>query len=89
MLERMSPRTMSASVSAFGPLDPSPGYGPAVSSGITAHTPVLESVAVVVSDAAGRLPQANAPRAPKAAAAAPAPAAMESSRRRLTNVGRS
>jgi hypothetical protein len=34
MLERMSLRTMSASMSTFGPLEPSPGYGPAVSSGI-------------------------------------------------------
>jgi hypothetical protein len=34
-LERMSPRTMPESVSTFGPFEPSPGYGPAVSSGIS------------------------------------------------------
>jgi hypothetical protein len=31
-LERMSLRTMPESSSTLGPLDPSPGYGPAVSS---------------------------------------------------------
>src|SRR5689334_11306845 len=33
-LARMSDRTMPLWVSAFGPLEPSPGYGPAVSSGM-------------------------------------------------------
>ena len=31
----MSLRTTPVSVSTFGPLEPSPGYGPAVSSGIS------------------------------------------------------
>ena len=34
-LEVMSLRTMPLSVSTFAPLEPSPGYGPAVSSGIS------------------------------------------------------
>jgi hypothetical protein len=34
-LDRMSPRTMPLSSSVSGPLEPSPGYGPAVSSGIS------------------------------------------------------
>src|SRR6187455_1474462 len=44
-LERMSPRTTPSSARTFTPFDPSPGNGPAVSSGIT-------SVAEDASDAA-------------------------------------
>jgi hypothetical protein len=39
-LERISLRTTSASLSTSGPFDPSPGYGPAVSPGMTAQSPV-------------------------------------------------
>src|SRR5689334_19493848 len=44
-LERMSRRTMPLWVSALGPLEPSPGYGPAVSWGMGEHDP--DDVAVV------------------------------------------
>src|SRR5687768_6153987 len=37
MLARMSLRTMPVRASALAPLEPSPGYGPAVSSGIVEH----------------------------------------------------
>src|SRR5664279_389091 len=36
-LDRMSRRTIPLSVSTSGPLEPSPGNGPAVSSGIVTH----------------------------------------------------
>ena len=56
MLERMSLRTMPARISALATpltllLVPSPGYGPPVSSGITAHAVLDEAVvgAVVVA----------------------------------------
>src|SRR3954447_8851625 len=40
-LDRMSLRTMPLSVSTSGPLEPSPGYGPAVSSGISPEAVVV------------------------------------------------
>ena len=39
-LERMSERTTPLSASRSGPLEPSPGNGPAVSSGISSHASV-------------------------------------------------
>jgi hypothetical protein len=94
MLERRSLRTMSASVSTLGPLEPSPGNGPAVSSGIgsqlvTAADGVELSVAAVEStpDVAAVVP-ALAAALPQAARAT-APPASASSRRRVWNVDRS
>src|SRR3954454_5608417 len=46
-LDRMSLRTMSLSVSTLGPLEPSPGYGPAVSSGISATCVGLAAAAAL------------------------------------------
>ena len=43
-LERMSLRTTPLWVSTFGPFEPSPGYGPAVSSGIVDRSPVVVAV---------------------------------------------
>ena len=49
-LDVMSLRTMPLSVSTFGPFDPSPGYGPAVSSLIGVHDAVdAVSAAAVVA----------------------------------------
>src|SRR3954452_24342749 len=48
-LERMSLRTMPLWVNTLGPFEPSPGYGPAVSSGIS-PTDALDAAAVVVVD---------------------------------------
>ena len=50
-LERMSVRTMPLSVRTFGPLEPSPGNGPAVSSGTASVTvsPLLAAVVAVVA----------------------------------------
>lgn len=75
-LDRMSLRTTPDSVSTFAPLEPSPGYGPAVSSGIS---PV--EVAVVADGAA--VPQAASP-----AVTAPTPSTA-SMRRLLSRVPRS
>src|SRR4051794_5312739 len=66
-LRRMSWRTMPESSSTSGPLDPSPGYGPAVSPG-TAAVGVL----------AGAL---GAPSVDRIAAAPPAPKIFSASRR--------
>src|SRR5687767_9922852 len=44
MLERMSLRTMPDSSSTSGPFEPSPGYGPAVSSGISSEGRPLVAV---------------------------------------------
>ena len=74
----MSVRTTPLSASAFGPFEPSPGYGPAVSSGIS-----LVLVAVLV------LPVVlDSPHAARNAAAAP-PVSTLSARRRLISRGRS
>ncbi len=52
-LLRMSLRTTPLSVRTFGPLDPSAGKGPAVSSGITSTSPVAAPVvAAVVAEVA-------------------------------------
>ena len=47
-LEVMSLRTMPLSVSTLTPLEPSAGYGPPVSSGISAVAPLVASAAAVV-----------------------------------------
>src|SRR2546423_13714562 len=51
-LVRMSLRTTPLSLSTSGPLEPSPGYGPPVSSGITEHvvTAVVPVVVVVTPE---------------------------------------
>ncbi|MGC4082344.1 MAG: hypothetical protein QM736_09625 [Vicinamibacterales bacterium] len=55
-LERMSLRTTPVVDSTFGPFEPSPGYGPSVSSGIVLHEladvvpPLLPVVVVDVVD---------------------------------------
>ena len=49
MLDRMSLRTTPRSVSTFGPFVPSPGYGPAVSSGISWQLPTAAAVVAVVA----------------------------------------
>src|SRR4051794_28517408 len=66
-LRRMSWRTMPESSSTFGPLDPSPGYGPAVSLG-TAAVGVLASAF-------------DAPRVERMAAAPANPKIFSASRR--------
>jgi hypothetical protein len=58
-LERMSLRTMPESSSTFTPFEPSPGYGPPVSSGTSvtgadaAAVAEAEAVGVAVGDAVG------------------------------------
>ena len=54
-LEVMSLRTMPLSVSTLTPLEPSAGYGPPVSSGISAVVPAVASAAVVVEPEADEL----------------------------------
>src|ERR1700754_2617798 len=83
-LERMSLRTIPLLVSTFGPLEPSPGYGPAVSSGISpllvAVGPLLLSPLVAV----GPLllsPLVLSPHAARPIAAAPRPNARSRLRR--------
>ncbi|XWX57561.1 hypothetical protein ABUV78_00692 [Clavibacter nebraskensis] len=64
-LERMSLRTMPERSRTSGPLDPSPGYGPAVSSGIS---PVRAAALSVPPD-----PAAPAGQAARATDPMPAP----------------
>jgi hypothetical protein len=47
-LERISLRTTPVRLSTFGPLEPSPGYGPAVSCGTTVHALLVVPPLVVV-----------------------------------------
>src|SRR5262245_30856314 len=49
MLEVMSLRTTPSSVRMFGPFVPSPGYGPAVSSGICSQVVAVVAAAAVVA----------------------------------------
>ena len=95
MLLRMSLRTTSASVSTFGPLDPSPGYGPAVSSGIGSHDALValvpdvlpasavDAVVAVVPAVDVELELESDPHA-ASTAVAPAPASSASTLRRLS-----
>ncbi|WP_410635980.1 hypothetical protein [Amycolatopsis sp. cmx-4-83] len=71
----MSARTMPLCSSTSGPLEPSPGYGPAVSSGIS---PVDAVVVVEAEDVAGE----EVWQAVSAAPAAPKPWSTTSSRGR-------
>ena len=97
-LDRMSRRTIALSVKTFGPFEPSPGKGPAVSSGIAvvaldveldveldvADADVVDVVSVVAL-------VSELPFEPQAAAnvTRPAPASSWSARRRSTSLGRS
>ena len=63
-LERMSLRTTPHCVSTLAPFDPSPGYGPAVSSGVSVSVPLPDAVVVVVR---GRTRPVAAGRAGEAA----------------------
>src|SRR5215218_9885523 len=62
-LDRISLRTMPLSDSTFGPFDPSPGYGPAVSSGISPEDVDADAVDedVVVEPVSDLLPHAARP----------------------------
>src|SRR4051794_18826052 len=62
-LERMSLRTIPLWDRALGPLDPSPGYGPAVSSGMTAQLAAVAAVVVEVVDGAVVVDEVAAPPA--------------------------
>src|SRR5262245_49391161 len=79
-LERMSLRTTPVVDSTFGPLEPSPGYGPCVSSGILVAQAVVVPVVVVVDvvvvlvGCVGLLPQPKSDSAP-----APRPALIPAS----------
>ena len=94
-LERMSLRTMPESSSTLMPFDPSPGYGPAVSSGTSVTGPdaaadaLAEGVAVAVADAAP-VALADVPGAADEQAASsavsPTPPKMPSATRRSTSV---
>jgi hypothetical protein len=93
-LERMSLRTMPDSVSTFGPFDPSPGYGPAVSSGISSQLaevadPVgVDGAAVDASSAdpveVDPVAGASSSVAQPTRVASPTPANRVSARRRLS-----
>ena len=97
-LDVMSLRTTSLSVSTFGPFEPSPGNGPAVSSGIAVVTfdPVLDvddevvddDVVAVVPDVAVASDLLFDPQA-AATVTNPAPARSRSAPRRSTSRGRS
>jgi hypothetical protein len=97
-LERMSLRTMPESSSTLGPFDPSPGYGPPVSSGTLVRSALPEDEPVVPEVELGAEvvpfeaePCPVVPEAPHAAsrAAAPTPPNRPRTRRRSTSVRRS
>ncbi|WP_232075588.1 hypothetical protein [Phytohabitans suffuscus] len=91
-LERMSERTMPLSSSTLGPFEPSPGYGPAVSSGISpvavAAAPVADAAAEEAEDGAEVPPPPPAPQAARPIPVTPRPSAL-STRRRPIRVPRS
>src|SRR5437773_311702 len=93
-LERMSLRTTPLWVRMSGPFDPSPGYGPAVSSGITSHVPTaLEAAdddpAVELADELRMAPGAQ-PTIVNSPAARPAlPRSFIACRRSIIRVSRS
>src|SRR5204863_1930161 len=99
-LERMSRRTTPLSVSTFGPFEPSPGNGPAVSSGIALVAFVaFDAPAVVVDELeepdvvdvvvdAAFVSESPPPLPPAATLAIPAPARRRSARRRASGAGR-
>src|SRR5215217_7696391 len=96
-LDRMSLRTMPLWVRTSGPLDPSPGYGPAVSCGISVlqlaapvaataeAAPVAAFVAPAVALDVAEVGLSPADAQP-ASAARPAPASRPSIRRRCNTV---
>ncbi|HEU4896598.1 MAG TPA: hypothetical protein VFX88_03375 [Actinomycetota bacterium] len=92
-LERMSLRTIPESSSTLGPFDPSPGNGPAVSSGTTARSPPPADEEEVVAPEPEPVAPAEppAPDPPQAAssAAALSPPNSPSTLRRSTSVCRS
>jgi hypothetical protein len=90
-LLEMSRRTTPLSARTFGPLEPSPGYGPAVSSGISEVVVVVVLLLLVVPVAAVDPDPPELDDAPHAASAAEValPARMPSTRRRLMNLGMS
>ena len=69
-LERMSLRTMPLSVSTLTPFEPSPGYGPAVSSGMVVPQATVAAEAVVAAEvvAAALLGRGGVARVLRAAA---------------------
>src|SRR5262245_25179675 len=92
MLFVMSLRTTPSSVRMFGPLVPSPGYGPSVSSGICSQVASAAPAAVVVVDEdppvdalveplAPELPLPSPPQAVSTTAAPMPPNQVRSSRR--------
>jgi hypothetical protein len=92
----MSSRTTPLSVRTFGPLDPSPGNGPAVSSGISDVVPADDSVSedVAVPDAPvvvspSEPPQAATMTEPTPPANSPTPLRRETSRGRSNSRPRS
>src|SRR6476620_5093093 len=88
-LERMSPRMIPLSVSTSGPLVPSPGYGPLVSSGISLNVPAAAEPADVDAAADDGLDVTadveSTPQAANPSVAAPRPKALNI-RRRLSSV---
>src|SRR6266545_260731 len=86
-LERMSLRTMPDWVSTLGPLEPSPGYGPAVSCGISSQVAERDPVGVEVAVDAADEPPESGPH--PARVASPAAASMVRARRRFSSVDRS
>ena len=90
MLFVMSLRTTPLSASTFGPLEPSPGNGPAVSSGISVVASPPLAVAEVVRRR-GRRSAAAVRGEPQAASASEPmlPANTVTARRRLISLGRS
>ena len=95
-LERMSLRTMPESSSTLGPFEPSPGKGPAVSSGTSVRSPLAEdepvsSVEVVPGAAVAPEAESLVSDPPHAAssAAALSPPNRPRTLRRSTRVRRS
>ena len=95
-LDVMSLRTMPLSVRTFGPFEPSPGNGPAVSSGISTHwstvpltwSPAGDEVVDVASSTSTCAAAVGVPLCDvhPTSAVAPTPASSVSARRRLISV---
>ena len=80
-LDRMSLRTMPLSARTSGPLEPSPGYGPAVSSGISPRAAAVP-VAVAAAEPVDAVePDVLAPQAASPTVTAPRPSARSICRR--------
>jgi hypothetical protein len=91
-LERMSLRTIPESSSTLGPFDPSPGKGPAVSSGTSARSPPADEEEVVAPEPEpvppAEPPDPDPPQAASSAAAL-SPPNGPSTLRRSTSVCKS